>query len=211
MAQIHNLESKTRYGSRYVAGFIILISSILLAGWVAFFIFLPIKSSMEIVTSLEEKFLPRAEGMVLNFVSLSEPSTIITSDNKVLDELHDGLNRDPIPLSEVPTFVINTLLAAEDSNYYLHEGVDFVAILSAVIDNLRGVTRGGSTITSQVAKQSFVGDEISVRRKVAEAVVAAELERRYSKDQILEYYINSIYWGSGAYGCLLYTSDAADE
>ena len=200
MAQIHNLESKTRYGSRYVAGFIILISSILLAGWVAFFIFLPIKSSMEIVTSLEERFLPRAEGMVLNFVSLSEPSTIITSDNKVLDELHDGLNRDPIPLSEVPTFVINTLLAAEDSNYYLHEGVDFVAILSAVIDNLRGVTRGGSTITSQVAKQSFVGDEISVRRKVAEAVVAAELERRYTKDQILEYYINSIYWGSGAYG-----------
>lgn len=200
MAQIHNLESKTRYGSRYVAGFIILISSILLAGWFGFFVFLPIKSSMEVVTSLEEKFLPRAEGMVLNFVSLSEPSTIITSDDQILDELHDGLNRDPIPLSEVPTFVINTLLAAEDSNYYLHEGVDFVAILSAVLDNLRGVTRGGSTITSQVAKQSFVGDEISVRRKVAEAVVAAELERRYTKDQILEYYINSIYWGSGAYG-----------
>ena len=200
MAQIHNLESKTRYGSRYVAGFIILISSILLAGWVGFFIFLPVKSSMEVVTNLEEKFLPRAEGMVLNFVSLSEPSTIITSDNQILDELHDGLNRDPIPLSEVPSFVINTLLAAEDSNYYLHEGVDFVAILSAALDNLRGVTRGGSTITSQVAKQSFVGDEISVRRKVAEAVVAAELERRYTKDQILEYYINSIYWGSGAYG-----------
>ena len=200
MAQIHNLESKTRYGSRYVAGFLILISSILLAGWVGFFVFLPIKSSMEVVTSLEEKFLPRAEGMVLNFVSLSEPSTIITSDNQILDELHDGLNRDPIRLSEVPSFVINTLLAAEDSNFYLHEGVDFVAILSAALDNLRGVTRGGSTITSQVAKQSFVGDEISVRRKVAEAVVAAELERRYTKGQILEYYINSIYWGSGAYG-----------
>jgi len=200
MAQIHNLETKTRYGSRYVAGFVILISSILLAGWVGFFVFLPIKSGMEVVSSLEEKFLPRAEGMVLNFVSLSEPSTIITSDNQILDELHDGLNRDPIPLSEVPSFVVNTLLAAEDSNYYLHEGVDFVAILSAVLDNLRGVTRGGSTITSQVAKQSFVGDEISIRRKVAEAVVAAELERRYTKDQILEYYINSIYWGSGAYG-----------
>ena len=114
--------------------------------------------------------------------------------------MHDGLNRDPIALSEVPPFVINTLLAAEDSNYYQHEGVDFIAILSAVLDNLRGVTRGGSTITSQVAKQSFVGDEISIRRKVAEAVVAAELERRYTKDQILEYYINSIYWGSGAYG-----------
>ena len=200
MAQIHNLENKSRFGIRYIAGFGVLVSALLLSGWFAFFTFLPIKSAMEVVTDLEEKFLPRAEGMVLDFVSLSEPSIIITSDNQVLDELHDGLNRDPIKLSDVPPFVINTLLAAEDSNYYQHEGVDFVAILSAVVDNLRGVTRGGSTITSQVAKQSFVGDEISIRRKVAEAVVAAELERRYSKDQILEYYINSIYWGSGAYG-----------
>ncbi|MDA8564459.1 transglycosylase domain-containing protein [Acidimicrobiia bacterium] len=200
MAQIHNLENKSRYGIRYIAGFGLLVSALLLSGWFAFFTFLPIKSAMEVVTNLEEKFLPRAEGMVLDFVSLSEPSIIVTSDNQVLDELHDGLNRDPIKLSDVPPFVINTLLAAEDSNYYQHEGVDFVAILSAVVDNLRGVTRGGSTITSQVAKQSFVGDEISIRRKVAEAVVAAELERRYSKDQILEYYINSIYWGSGAYG-----------
>ena len=200
MAQIHNLEDRTRYGSRYVAGFILLISSILLAGWFGFFVFLPVKSGMNVVNSLEEKFLPRAEGMVLSFVSLSEPSSIITADNKILDELHDGLNRDPISLSEIPPFVVNTLLAAEDSNFYTHQGVDFIAILSAVLDNLRGVTRGGSTITSQVAKQAFVGDEISIRRKIAEAVVAAELERRYSKDQILEYYINSIYWGSGAYG-----------
>ena len=200
MAQIHNLEDRTRFGSRYVAGFILLISSILLAGWFGFFVFLPIKSGMSVVNSLEEKFLPRAEGMVLNFVSLSEPSSIITADNKILAELHDGLNRDPIALSDIPPFVVNTLLAAEDSNFYTHQGVDFIAILSAVLDNLRGVTRGGSTITSQVAKQAFVGDEISIRRKIAEAVVAAELERRYSKEQILEYYINSIYWGSGAYG-----------
>ena len=200
MAQIHNLENKSRFGIRYIAGFGVLVSALLLSGWFAFFTFLPIKSAMEVVTDLEEKFLPRAEGMVLDFVSLSEPSVIITSDNQVLDELHDGLNRDPIKLSDVPPFVINTLLAAEDSNYYQHEGIDFIAILSAVVDNLRGVTRGGSTITSQVAKQSFVGDEISIRRKVAEAVVAAELERRYTKDQILEYYINSIYWGAGAYG-----------
>ena len=200
MAQIHNLEDRTRFGSRYVAGFVLLISSILLAGWFGFFLFLPIKSGMDVVNSLEEKFLPRAEGMVLNFVSLSEPSSIITADKKILDELHDGLNRDPVSLSDIPPFVVNTLLAAEDSNFYTHQGVDFIAILSAVLDNLRGVTRGGSTITSQVAKQAFVGDEISIRRKIAEAVVAAELERRYSKDQILEYYINSIYWGSGAYG-----------
>ena len=173
MAQIHDLESKSRFGTRYIVGIILAISTLLIAGWIGFFVFLPIKSGMSTVYELEERFLPRAEGMVLDFVSLSEPSIIITSDNIILDELHDGLNRDPIKLSDVPPFVINTLLAAEDSNYYQHEGVDFIAILSAVLDNLRGVTRGGSTITSQVAKQSFVGDEISIRRKVAEAVVAS--------------------------------------
>ena len=200
MAKIHSFEETLKFGNRYISSLIILLIAITLAGWIGFFLFLPVKSGMEVVNNLEDKFLPRAEGMVLNFATLSEPSIIYTSDNQILDELHDGLNRDPIKLEEVPSYVINTLLAAEDSNFYLHEGVDFVAILSAVLDNLRGVTRGGSTITSQVAKQSFVGDEISVRRKIAEAVVAAELERRYTKDEILEYYINSIYWGAGAYG-----------
>ena len=76
MAQIHNLESKSRFGTKYIAGLILLISSLLIAGWFSFFIFLPIKSGMEVVTNLEERFLPRAEGMVLDFVSLSEPSVI---------------------------------------------------------------------------------------------------------------------------------------
>ena len=128
MAEIHKLEEQSRFGSSFVAGVIIFAITTLIAGWIGFFLFLPIKSGMEVVTNLEEKFLPRAEGMVLNFVSLSEPSTIITSDNKILDELHDGLNRDPIALSDVPPFVVNTLLAAEDSNFYTHEGVDFIAI-----------------------------------------------------------------------------------
>ena len=200
MAKIHKFEESMKFGNRYISSMIIFLISVAISSWIGFFLFLPIKSGMEVINNLEEKFLPRAEGMVLNFATLSEPSIIYTSDNQILDELHDGLNRDPIKLDDVPSYVVNTLLAAEDSNFYLHEGVDFIAILSAVLDNLRGVTRGGSTITSQVAKQSFVGDEISIRRKVAEAVVAAELERRYTKDEILEYYINSIYWGSGAYG-----------
>ena len=71
MAEIHNLENKTRFGSRYIAGFLLILSSFLFAAWVGFFVFLPIKSAMSVVTDLEEKFLPRAEGMVLNFVSLS--------------------------------------------------------------------------------------------------------------------------------------------
>ena len=200
MSIIHEVERKSRFGSKYVASISLLVISIFAATWIGFFLFLPIKSGMSVVDYLDERFLPRAEGMVLDFTSLSEPSIIISSDEIEQAELHDGLNRDLIPLSEIPPFVVNTLLAAEDSNYYKHEGVDFIAIASAVLDNLRGITRGGSTITSQVAKLSFVGDEISIRRKITEAVVAAELERRYTKDQILEYYLNSIYWGSGAYG-----------
>ena len=192
MSVIHRIEKKSRFGSKYVASIVLLVITILTATWIGFFLFLPTKSAMAVVDSLEDRFLPRAEGMVLDFSSLSEPSIIISSDGTQLAELHDGLNRDLIPLSEIPAFVVNTLLAAEDRNFYKHEGVDFIAIASAVLDNLRGITRGGATITSQVAKLYFVGDEISIRRKITEAVVAVELERRYTKDQILEYYLNSI-------------------
>ncbi|HLU30473.1 MAG TPA: transglycosylase domain-containing protein, partial [Acidimicrobiia bacterium] len=76
----------------------------------------------------------------------------------------------------------------------------FEAIASAAADSISGNLRGGSTITQQVVKKVFVGDEISIRRKVTEAFVAAELERRFPKTQILEYYMNSVYFGSSAYG-----------
>ena len=141
MSVIHEIEKRSRYGSKYVASLVLLITTLLVATWIGFFLFLPTKSGMAIVDSLEEQFLPRAEGMVLDFSSLSEPSIIISSDGTQLAELHDGLNRDLVPLSEIPAFVINTLLAAEDSNFYKHEGVDFIAISSAVLDNLRGITR----------------------------------------------------------------------
>ena len=85
MAQIHDLETKSRFGTRYIAWLLLIISSLLIAGWFGLFVFLPIKSGMEVVTDLEEKFLPRAEGMVLDFVYLSEPSIIITAYNQLLD------------------------------------------------------------------------------------------------------------------------------
>ena len=117
MPRIHQVEKKARFGSKYVAATVLLISSILLSTWIGFFLFLPIKSSISTISSLEKKFLPQAEGMVLDFTSLSEPSVIISADGESLAELHDGLNRDPIPLSDIPPFVVNTLLAAEDSSF----------------------------------------------------------------------------------------------
>src|SRR5690606_1005953 len=87
------------------------------------------------------------------------------------------------------------------SEFFEHAGVDFTAIFSAALDNLvSDVTRGGSTITQQVVKNVFVGDEISIRRKVNEMFVGLEVEKRFSKERILEYYMNSVYFGSGAYG-----------
>ena len=181
MAQIHELESKSRFGTKYIVGIILVISTLLIAGWIGFFVFLPIKSGMNTVYELEERFLPRAEGMVLDFVSLSEPSIIITSDDVLLDELHDGLNRDPIKLSDVPPFVINTLLAAEDSNYYQHEGVDFIAILSAVLDNLRGVTRGGSTITLKLQNSHSLEMKFQLEEKLQKLLLQQSLREGIQK------------------------------
>ena len=70
MAQIHNLENKSRFGIRYIAGFGVLVSALLLSGWIAFFTFLPIKSAMEVVSNLEEKFLPRAEAVSYTHLTL---------------------------------------------------------------------------------------------------------------------------------------------
>jgi penicillin-binding protein 1A len=96
--------------------------------------------------------------------------------------------------------VVQAVLAAEDKDFFEHEGIDFEAIASAAADSISGDVRGGSTITQQVVKKVFVGEEISIRRKVTEAFVAAELERRFPKTQILEYYMNSVYFGASAYG-----------
>ena len=128
-------------------------------------------------------------------------SRVYAESGEVLSELHDGRNSQPVPYDQVPEVVVQAILAAEDSEFFEHEGVDFSAILSAAIDNLiYDTTRGGSTITQQVVKNAFVGSEVSIRRKVTEAFVSAELERRFPKERILEFYMNSVYFGSGAYG-----------
>jgi penicillin-binding protein 1A len=139
--------------------------------------------------------------MELALPSLSQVSRVYAEDGELLAELHDGRNSEPVPLSLVPDLVQKAVLAAEDKDFYEHSGVDFGAIASAALFNLSSSSlRGGSTITQQVVKNTFVGNETSIRRKIAEAFVSAEVERRFSKDQIFEFYLNSVYFGAGAYG-----------
>src|ERR1043166_9096633 len=110
-----------------------------------------------------------------------------------------------IPIQAVPQLVHNAFLAAEDKNFYEHGGLDFTGIARAALNYIQnyGSSRrpqGASTITQQVAKNFLLTNELSVSRKVKEALLALKIERTYSKDRILELYLNEIYLGLGAYG-----------
>ena len=125
-----------------------------------------------------------------------------------------------IPIQAVPKLVINAFLAAEDKNFYEHGGLDFTGIARAAVIYLQnyGSSRrpqGASTITQQVAKNFLLTNEVSMSRKIKEALLALKIERTYSKDKILELYLNEIYLGLGAYGVaaasLVYFDKAVNE
>src|ERR1700694_4601936 len=110
-----------------------------------------------------------------------------------------------LPVQAVPKLVINAFLAAEDKNFYEHGGLDYPGMARAAllyVQNFGSNRRpqGASTITQQVAKNFFFTNELSFARKITEALLAKRLERAYSKDKILELYLNEIYLGLGAYG-----------
>ena len=111
-------------------------------------------------------------------------------------------NRLPVQLDKVPGNLQNAFLAAEDVRFYQHHGIDPRGILRAVWTNItnQGVAEGGSTITQQLAKNALLTQERTLKRKIQEAFLALQLERQYSKKEILEMYLNQIYFGQGAYG-----------
>jgi penicillin-binding protein 1A len=110
-----------------------------------------------------------------------------------------------LPIQAIPKLVTNCFISAEDKNFYEHNGLDFSGIARASVVYVQNLgkgrrTQGASTITQQVAKNFLVGNERSAARKIKEALVALKIERTYSKDKILELYLNEIYLGFGAYG-----------
>ncbi|MDG2312953.1 MAG: penicillin-binding protein 1A, partial [Alphaproteobacteria bacterium] len=110
-----------------------------------------------------------------------------------------------VPVSSIPKQVINAFLSAEDKNYYEHPGIDIFGVLRALLTNLRNYGKGrrpvgASTITQQVAQNFLLTKEVSIKRKIREAIISFRMERVFSKDQILELYLNQIYLGFGSYG-----------
>jgi penicillin-binding protein 1A len=128
--------------------------------------------------------------------------TKIYDDNdELVTELHVE-RRIFVPLAQIPQSLRDALIATEDRRFYYHWGIDPIGIARAVYQNFRlgRIAEGGSTITQQLTKVLFLTPDKSLERKLKEAVLALELERRYSKDRILEMYLNQVYFGHGAYG-----------
>ena len=126
---------------------------------------------------------------------------IFDSNSKLIAELYLQ-RREPTSLSKIPIRLRQAFLAIEDARFYEHPGVSYPDIIRAFFVNLRSgrFVQGGSTITQQLAKVYFLTSERTLARKIREALLAIEIERRHTKDEILEFYLNQIYLGSGAYG-----------
>ena len=126
---------------------------------------------------------------------------VYSADKKLLAELFLE-KRDPVPLQSIPPYLTAALIATEDRKFYKHSGVDIKGIARAIIKDIRagGFVEGASTITQQLAKTLFLTPRKTIVRKIKEAILAFQLERRYTKDEILELYLNQVYFGSGAYG-----------
>ena len=141
-----------------------------------------------------------------NFID-SINSKVYDINDKIITEFYQE-NRNPVSLSEVPTNLINAFIAIEDSNFYKHKGISFRGILRALWENFKnkilfskeGKPQGGSTITQQLAINTFLTREISLNRKTKDILIALQIERNFTKDEILEMYLNEIYFGHGAYG-----------
>ncbi len=131
----------------------------------------------------------------------SSITRIYSADHVMLAELYTE-NRDPAPFNIIPEYLKKALIITEDRNFYSHSGMDIKGILRAVIKDVlaQQLLEGASTITMQLTKTLFLDSKKTIKRKLKEAILAFQLERRYTKDELLCLYLNQVYFGSGAYG-----------
>ena len=131
-------------------------------------------------------------------------SKLYSNDGQLLSEFSSE-KRIFVPFNSIPILVVNSFLSAEDKNFFKHPGVDAKGVLRAIINNISNILssrrlEGASTITQQVAKNFLLSNEVSIDRKIKEAILAFRIERALSKERILELYLNQIYLGEGSYG-----------
>lgn len=130
-------------------------------------------------------------------------TVVFDADGAELAEFSSDKNSYYLKSEEIPYMAKKIFIAVEDRKFEKHSGVDYVAVARAFVELIKNngeVTQGGSTITQQLARNVFLTHEVSIERKLKEIFIARKLEKKYSKDQILEYYINGIYFANGFYG-----------
>ena len=137
----------------------------------------------------------------LKQVKYQLPLRVYTQDEKLLSQFGDR-KRVTVSLNEIPESLINAFLAAEDDRFYQHPGVDYQGLLRAVISYIRTGQKkqGGSTITMQVARNYLLSNEKTFERKFKEILLSLKIDNQFSKQEILELYLNKIYLGHHAYG-----------
>ena len=136
-------------------------------------------------------------------LSPAASSQIYDCKGRLITTVHAEQNRLPVKLADTPKDLQNAFIAAEDIRFYKHHGIDPIGIARAIVSNIRhrdATGQGGSTITQQLARNAFLTQEQTLKRKLLEAVLAVEIENKYTKAEILEMYMNQIYFGQGAYG-----------
>ncbi len=144
--------------------------------------------------------LPNVENLVENYNPIV-PTVLYDINGEIIDRLMRE-NREVAKMDEIPLHAQNAFLAIEDRKFRRHHGFDVKRLIGGTVVRLLTFRRmqGGSTITQQLAKNAFLSNERRIMRKVKEAIITIEIERKYTKDEILEKYINEIYFGEGAYG-----------
>ncbi len=167
---------------------LIFLTFFIFLGILILILFLYLKISLPSISKLK-KYNPKQVNL------------LVDRNDKIIGYLGEE-RRIFITLDKVPPYVIKAILAAEDANFYKHKGIDFFSLLRAFFKNLISgkIVQGGSTITQQVAKSLLLSPERTFSRKVKEMVLAWQMEKHLTKDEILTIYLNHIYFGEGAYG-----------
>ena len=134
--------------------------------------------------------------------TLPQTTYLYDRHGRLITTLHAEVNRTEVPLKEISIHLQDAVISVEDKDFYEHGGIDPKALLRAAIADLQSgqIVQGGSTITQQYVKLVFTGSERTLSRKLKEAIIAEKLDRMFTKRQILEKYLNLVYFGHGAYG-----------
>lgn len=177
------------------------------SGYLLIILFIPIFIGAIVLASVETKRVQSFhevidEKIVLEEMNLTQSSMIKDRNGQTITELHRPINRTYISANKIPAFLREIFIVSEDQHFYEHPGFDLMAIGRALTVNMKAneIEEGASTITQQLARNLYLTTEQSYNRKLTEVLYAYKLERTYSKEEILELYLNTIFFHNGAYG-----------